>query len=97
MNETLFHILVVVGVLLGTVTIAAALIYVERKALALWQQRHGPNRVGPFGLFQVVADVRPGPATCTPASRSSSKKTGFHLLSTKRFSSLHQPLLCLVY
>jgi len=57
MNETLFHILVVVGVLLGTVTIAAALIYVERKALALWQQRHGPNRVGPFGLFQVVADV----------------------------------------
>ncbi|HQN56933.1 MAG TPA: NADH-quinone oxidoreductase subunit NuoH [Saprospiraceae bacterium] len=57
MNETLFHILVVVGVLLGTVTIAAALMYVERKALALWQQRHGPNRVGPFGLFQVVADV----------------------------------------
>lgn len=57
MNETLFHILVVVGVLLGTVTIAAALIYVERKALALWQQRHGPNRVGPFGLFQVVADI----------------------------------------
>src|SRR4029079_10737692 len=23
---------------------------------ALWQDRYGPNRVGPFGLLQVVAD-----------------------------------------
>ncbi len=57
MNETLFHILIIVGVLLGTVTIAAGLIYVERKMLAVWQQRNGPNRVGPFGIFQVLADM----------------------------------------
>ncbi len=57
MNETLFHILIIVGVLLGTVTIAAGLIYVERKMLAVWQQRNGPNRVGPFGIFQVLADI----------------------------------------
>jgi NADH-quinone oxidoreductase subunit H len=25
--------------------------------LALWQDRYGPNRVGPFGLLQVVADM----------------------------------------
>ncbi|MCO6461499.1 MAG: NADH-quinone oxidoreductase subunit NuoH [Saprospiraceae bacterium] len=57
MNETLFQILVIVGVLLGTVSLAAALIYVERKMLAVWQQRLGPNRVGPFGIFQVLADM----------------------------------------
>ncbi len=57
MNETLFHILIIVGVLLGTVTIAAGLMYVERKMLAVWQQRNGPNRVGPFGIFQVLADM----------------------------------------
>ncbi|MCO6496637.1 MAG: NADH-quinone oxidoreductase subunit NuoH [Chitinophagaceae bacterium] len=57
MNEIWMQILVIVGVLLGTVTIAAGLIYVERKMLAVWQQRSGPNRVGPFGIFQVLADM----------------------------------------
>ena len=37
--------------------IAAGLIYIERRLLALWQDRYGPNRVGPFGLGQVVADM----------------------------------------
>jgi len=50
-------ILIVVGVLGGAITIAAGLIYVERRLLALWQDRYGPNRVGPFGLLQVVADM----------------------------------------
>jgi len=36
---------------------AALLIWVERRLLALWQDRYGPNRVGPFGLLQVVADM----------------------------------------
>lgn len=57
MDEIWVNILIIVCVLLGTVTIAAGLIYVERKMLAVWQQRSGPNRVGPFGIFQVLADM----------------------------------------
>jgi len=57
MSETLTHIIILVVVLLGTVTIAAGLIWVERRMLAVWQERYGPNRVGPFGLLQVMADM----------------------------------------
>lgn len=48
---------VIVGVLLAAVGLASGLIWFERRALALWQDRYGPNRVGPFGLFQVLADI----------------------------------------
>lgn len=44
-------------ILFGTVGIAALLIMVERRLLALWQDRYGPNRVGPFGLLQIAADM----------------------------------------
>jgi NADH-quinone oxidoreductase subunit H len=47
-----------IGLILGTVIgVAAMLIWVERRLLGFWQERLGPNRVGPLGLFQVVADM----------------------------------------
>lgn len=57
MSETWKYILIVILVLLVLVTIAAGLIYVERRMLAVWQDRYGPNRTGPFGLLQVMADM----------------------------------------
>ena len=46
----------ILGVVIVAMSIAAFLIWVERRLLALWQDRYGPNRVGPFGLLQVLAD-----------------------------------------
>lgn len=45
---------VVLGVLLTTVPI---MVWVERRGSALIQDRLGPNRVGPMGLFQPVVDA----------------------------------------
>jgi NADH-quinone oxidoreductase subunit H len=47
----------IVGTLIVALSIASLLIWVERRLLAVWQDRCGPNRVGPFGLLQVVADM----------------------------------------
>jgi NADH-quinone oxidoreductase subunit H len=56
-SDTLRAVINVFGILIGVMVIAPGLIYVERRLLALWQDRHGPNRVGPFGLMQVMADA----------------------------------------
>jgi NADH-quinone oxidoreductase subunit H len=53
----MIYLLIIAGVLFIVLTIAAGLIYIERRLLGLWQDRYGPNRVGPFGLLQVVADM----------------------------------------
>lgn len=45
------------GVLIATVLLAAVLTWGERRLLGFWQDRPGPNRVGPFGTLQVVADM----------------------------------------
>jgi len=56
-NETIQHLIIIFGVLFAVLTIAGGLIWVERRLLALWQDRYGPNRAGPFGLLQVLADM----------------------------------------
>ncbi len=43
----------IIGVFLGLFALTSVM---ERKILARVQNRYGPNRVGPFGLFQPVAD-----------------------------------------
>src|SRR5215210_6866451 len=50
---TLLTIVVVLGCILGG---CMYLVLAERKVSAWMQDRIGPNRVGPFGLFQPVAD-----------------------------------------
>lgn len=44
-------------ILLVAVIFAAYLSFIERRVLALWQDRYGPNRVGWQGIFQLPADV----------------------------------------
>jgi NADH-quinone oxidoreductase subunit H len=51
--EVIAKVVVVFAVLMGVV---AYLTLAERKILGRIQVRYGPNRVGPFGLFQPIAD-----------------------------------------
>ena len=44
-------------ILFGVLTVVSYLILAERKLAGRMQMRFGPNRVGPFGLLQPVADV----------------------------------------
>jgi NADH-quinone oxidoreductase subunit H len=56
-SETAAALLNIAGILLVVLTLSAVLIWWERRLLAFWQDRFGPNRVGPWGLLQVVADM----------------------------------------
>jgi NADH-quinone oxidoreductase subunit H len=60
-NTLVGHVLLVIGETLATLVpvliLMAYATYFERKALGAFQLRLGPNRVGPFGLFQPFADA----------------------------------------
>jgi len=57
MRDTILHLIILFSVLFSVLTVGGLLIWLERRLLALWQYRYGPNRVGPFGLLQVAADM----------------------------------------
>ncbi|MBI4321113.1 MAG: NADH-quinone oxidoreductase subunit NuoH [Chloroflexi bacterium] len=51
-------VLLSITMLLGFATVTVLLqVWAERRALGLFQDRLGPNRVGPFGLLQTAADA----------------------------------------
>ena len=50
-------VIITIGIFIVIMIIAPGLIFVERRLLAFFQNRYGPNRVGPFGIFQVLADM----------------------------------------
>jgi NADH-quinone oxidoreductase subunit H len=57
MSNVLRSLIILYAVLAGALATSAGLIWLERRLLGLWQDRYGPNRAGPFGTLQVVADM----------------------------------------
>lgn len=47
----------VILILAVVFSFAALLSWIERRLLGVWQDRYGPNRVGPFGMLQIAADA----------------------------------------
>jgi NADH-quinone oxidoreductase subunit H len=57
MSPDIIQLIIVFTILFVVLIIGGLLIWLERRLLGLWQDRYGPNRVGPFGLLQVLADM----------------------------------------
>ncbi len=56
-NEILILLAKVIIIILIPLGVLPLIIHVERRGAAFIQKRVGPNRVGPFGLLQPLADV----------------------------------------
>jgi NADH-quinone oxidoreductase subunit H len=60
MSAVVYWIAVIIGIavtVFALVGMAAVLVFGERRVLGLLQDRYGPNRVGPFGILQSIADA----------------------------------------
>lgn len=53
----LWTLIIGIVVIAGLLGLTTAMIWIERRLLARFQDRLGPNRVGPLGLLQPIADV----------------------------------------
>jgi len=47
----------IIIILVLLIPIGAILVWVERRMIGIWQDRLGPNRVGPMGILQSLADL----------------------------------------
>ncbi len=57
MLDEIFIYLIIFGTILGSILYAVLLVWFERRLLGLWQDRLGPNRVGPLGIGLAFADM----------------------------------------
>ncbi len=57
MPEMIWKLIEITIIIALLIPMAAMLVWVERRLIGIWQDRLGPNRVGPFGILQSFADL----------------------------------------